>query len=90
MTDLLTVDETAALLKRHNSTIYRRLESGEWDAFAWKDGKDWRIEEGPLLNHLRSRPVRTRRPAEDPMPRPSASRARFRAELEAMERRQAA
>lgn len=74
----MTVDETATLLKRHPSTIYRRLERGEWP-FAFKEGKDWRIERGALLDHLRSRPIHSRRPAEDPMPRPRSNRgARFR------------
>lgn len=74
---ILTVNETAELLRRHPSTIYRRLENGEWP-FAWKDGKDWRIEKDALLDHLRHRPVPTRRPACDPMP----SRVRFEQMLE--------
>lgn len=82
--ELLTVNETAELLKRHPSTIYRRLERGEW-RFAWKDGKDWRIEKDKLLEHLRNAPIPTREPARDPMPR--SSRARFEALLEAEERR---
>ena len=76
--ELLTVDEAAKLLKRHPSTIYQRLESGEWGAFSWKDGKDWRIEQDGLLEHLRRRPVATRKPAEDPMPATTGSRDRFR------------
>lgn len=78
MSEILTVEETATLLKRHTSTIYRRLERGEWP-FAWKEGKDWRIEKDALLSHLRQRPIHTRRPVEDPMPRArSTRRARFR------------
>lgn len=79
--ELLTVVEAAELLKRHPSTVYRRLESGEWEAFSWKDGKDWRIEKTPMLEYLRSRPVRTRRPVEDPMPPIKGGRDRFRAIL---------
>lgn len=80
--ELLTVDEAAELLKRHVSTIYRRLERGEWEGFAWKEGKDWRIEKDGMLAHLRARPIHTRRPAEDPMPRVTAgSSDRFRAIL---------
>lgn len=78
MSELLTVNETAELLRRHPSTIYRRLEAGEWP-FAWKDGNDWRIEKDALLTHLRSRPIHTRAAAPDPMHRPHpAARARFR------------
>jgi excisionase family DNA binding protein len=80
--ELLTVDETAALLKRHPSKIYRHLERGEWP-FAFKEGKDWRIERGALLEHLKARPIHTRRPVEDPMPLPRSSRSkRFRELLE--------
>lgn len=82
--EILTVNETAALLKRHPSTIYRRLESGEW-RFAWKDGKDWRIERDKLFEHLRSAPIATKEKRPDPMPR--ASRASFEALLEAETRR---
>lgn len=82
--EILTVNETATLLKRHPSTIYRRLERGEW-TFAWKDGQDWRIEKDKLLEHLRSAPVPTRKPATDPMPR--SSRASFEALLADEERR---
>lgn len=78
---LLTVQETAELLRRHPSTIYRRLERGEWP-FAWKDGNDWRIEREALMQHLRSHSIPTRRAPEDPMPKIHASsRARFRAIL---------
>jgi excisionase family DNA binding protein len=76
--ELLTVDETAKLLKRHPSTIYRRLERGEW-TFAWKDGKDWRIEKDLLLEHLRHQPISTRRKDVDQMPSLGERRARFRA-----------
>lgn len=76
--EILTVEETAKLLKRHPSTIYRRLERGEW-TFAWKDGKDWRIEKDKLLEHLRSAPIHTRRKVVDPMPSAPNRRARFRA-----------
>lgn len=76
MAELLTVDEAAELLKRHPSTIYRRLERGEWP-FAFKEGKDWRIEKGELMSHLRGRPIHTRRPAHHPMS--STTGARFRA-----------
>jgi excisionase family DNA binding protein len=80
--EFLTVDEAATLLKRHPSTIYRRLERGEWP-FAFKEGKDWRIERGALLEHLKARPIHTRRQVEDPMPRPRSNRrARFQALLE--------
>jgi excisionase family DNA binding protein len=84
--DLLTVDEAAGLMRCHNSTVYRRLEDGRWDAFAWKLGNDWRIEKAPLLNHLRYRPVHPRESAPDPMPKPN--RVRFRERL-ANERRRA-
>jgi excisionase family DNA binding protein len=83
---ILTVQETASLLKRHASTIYRRLEGGEWP-FAWKDGNDWRIEKDALLDHLRHRPIHTRKAAEDPMPQPS--RVRFEQMLETEMRRAA-
>lgn len=82
--EILTVDETAKLLKRHPSTIYRRLERGEW-AFAWKDRNGWRIEKDKLLEHLRRAPIATKEKAADPMPR--ASRASFEALLEAEMRR---
>lgn len=84
--DLLTVNETATLLRRNVSTIYRRLERGEWP-FAWKDGNDWRIEKDALLDHLRHRPIHTRRPACDPMPDPT--RVRFEQMLETEMRRAA-
>lgn len=80
--EILTVDETAELLRCHNSTIYRKLERGEWP-FAWKLGKDWRIEKDELMEHLRNKPVHTRQKAEDPMPRGRSDRsARFRATMD--------
>jgi excisionase family DNA binding protein len=82
--DFLTVEETALLIRRHVSTVYRRLERGEWP-FAWKEGNDWRIEKSALLDHLRHAPIHTRKPATDPMPQPS--RARFEQLLETEMRR---
>lgn len=82
--EILTVNEAAELVRRHPSTIYRRLEAEDspWHSFAFKEGKDWRIEREGMLAFLKQRPIHTRRPAEDPMPRVNAgSSDRFRAIL---------
>jgi len=78
MTDFLTVPEAADLIRVSECTVHRKLRKGEWDDFAWKAGKAWRIEKGPLLEHLRKKPLRESNP--DPMP-PTTRRARFEAEM---------
>lgn len=86
--DLLKVNEVADLMRVHVATVYRRLEAGKWDDFAWKVGNDWRIEKAPLKEHLRERPVHSRERAFDPMPR--SSRVGFERLLENEMRRAAA
>lgn len=69
--DLLTVKEVAALVRRSPNCVYLRLEKGEWahQPWAWKEGKDWRIERDPLREYLRKNKAPQRRKAEDPMPK---------------------
>ncbi len=82
--DFLTVDEAAELLRRHVSTVYRRLERGHWP-FAWKDGNDWRIEKDALREHLKSASIPTRKAASDPMIQ--TKRVRFDREMDEALRR---
>jgi excisionase family DNA binding protein len=60
--ELLTVDEAVELVPFSRCTVYDRLASGEWDAFAFKVGKSWRIEKAGLMDYRRSPPPRVRKP----------------------------
>ena len=52
---LLDVQTCAEFLGRHPSTIYRRLERGDWP-FALKEGNKWLIPSDALQDHLQHKP----------------------------------
>jgi excisionase family DNA binding protein len=51
MTELLTINETAALLKLSDRTVYEKLRRGRLPGAA-KLGKEWRIDRDKLLDWI--------------------------------------
>lgn len=73
---LMTVEETAEFLRCSPSTVYRRLERGEYDAFSYKDGPRWLVRRDGLVDHLS-------RQTNGASPRKAAYRAKLEAERKA-------